>query len=79
MMTRRVRLGMLTPSSNTVLEPVCAAMLAGIPEVSAHFSRFRVTDISLDAAALEQFRTQPMVNAASLLADARVEIGRAHI
>lgn len=46
-------------------------MLAGLP-VSAHFSRFRVTDISLDAPALGQFRTQPMVDAASLLADAKV-------
>lgn len=66
-------LGMLTPSSNTVLEPVCAAMLAGLPGVSAHFSRFRVTEISLDEVALEQFRMQPMIEAASLLADARVD------
>lgn len=69
----RKRLGMLTPSSNTVLEPVCAAMLAGLPDVSLHFSRFRVTDISLDAAALGQFRMQPMIDAAALLADARVD------
>lgn len=66
-------LGMLTPSSNTVLEPVCAAMLAGLPGMSVHFSRFRVTDISLDAAALGQFRMQPMIDAASLLADAHVD------
>ena len=66
-------LGMLTPSSNTVLEPVCAAMLAGLPGVSVHFSRFRVTDISLDATALQQFRMQPMIDAASLLADAHVD------
>lgn len=64
---------MLTPSSNTVLEPVCAAMLAGLPEVSAHFSRFRVTDISLDEASLGQFRMQPMIEAAALLADAHVD------
>ena len=38
-------LGMLTPSSNTTLEPVTAAMIAGIPEASAHFGRFRVTEI----------------------------------
>ena len=30
MMTRPVRLGMLTPSSNTALEPITSAMLAGI-------------------------------------------------
>lgn len=66
-------LGMLTPSSNTVLEPVCAAMLAGLPQTSVHFSRFRVTDISLDEAALGQFRMQPMIDAAALLADAHVD------
>jgi len=32
---------MLTPSSNTALEPVTAAMLANLPEVTAHFSRFK--------------------------------------
>jgi len=68
----RVLLGMLTPSSNTVLEPVCAEMLRGLPEVSAHFARFRVTEISLGDAALGQFDRAPMLKAASLLADARV-------
>jgi maleate isomerase len=73
-MTRRILLGMLTPSSNTVLEPVTAAMLAGLPHVSAHFARFRVTQISLDAAGLGQFDETPMLEAASLLADARVDV-----
>jgi maleate isomerase len=63
---------MLTPSSNTVLEPVTSAMLAGLPEVSAHFGRFRVTEISLDDNALGQFRTEPMLAASELLADAKV-------
>src|SRR3712207_7599850 len=30
---KRTRLGMLTPSSNTVLEPVTGALLAGVPDV----------------------------------------------
>jgi maleate isomerase len=68
----RVLLGMLTPSSNTVLEPVCAEMLRGLPEVSAHFSRFRVTSIGLDDRSLGQFDAAPMLEAASLLADAQV-------
>ena len=46
---KRILLGMLTPSSNTVLEPVTQAMLAGLPEVSVHFSRFRVTEIALSS------------------------------
>ena len=43
---------MLTPSSNTTLEPVTANMLAGLPDVTAHFGRFRVTEISLAEQAL---------------------------
>ncbi len=71
---RRVRLGMLTPSSNTVLEPVTSAMLAGLPEVTAHFGRFRVTEISLSDQALGQFDTAAVLAAARLLADARVDV-----
>ena len=65
---------MLTPSSNTVLEPVTSAMIAGLPEVSAHFSRFRVTEISLSRDALGQFDDAPILEAARLLADARVDV-----
>ena len=73
-MTRRVRLGMLTPSSNTVLEPVTAAMLAGLPEVSAHFGRLPVTEIALSSTALAQFDDGPILAAAALLAHARVDV-----
>lgn len=70
----RVLLGMLTPSSNTVLEPTTQAMLAGLPEVSAHFARFRVTEIALSGAALAQFEPAPLLEAAALLADAEVDV-----
>lgn len=70
----RVLLGMLTPSSNTALEPLTSAMLAGLPEVSAHFGRFRVTEISLNPQALGQFDVEPILEAARLLADARVDV-----
>lgn len=69
---KRHLLGMLTPSSNTVLEPMVSAMVAGVPGVSAHFGRFRVTEISLGDHALAQFDIEPMLAAADLLADARV-------
>lgn len=68
------RIGMLTPSSNTVLEPVTAALLAGLPDVSAHFSRFRVTEIALDAPALAQFDDSEILRAAELLAHAKVDV-----
>lgn len=44
-MKKRIKLGMLTPSSNTALEPITSAMVSGLPNVSAHFSRFTVTEI----------------------------------
>src|SRR5947208_15111320 len=69
----RKRLGMITPSSNSVLEPVTSGMLAGVTDVTAHFSRFRVTEIALDVAALNQFDASVMLPAADLLADAKVE------
>ena len=68
------RLGMLTPSSNTMLEPVTYAMLAGVPGVSAHFSRFPVTEIALSPAALGQFDDSHILRAAELLAHAKVDV-----
>ncbi len=73
-MSARVILGMLTPSSNTVLEPVASAMVSGLAEVSVHFGRFRVTEISLKDPALRQFDEAPMLEAARLLTDARVHV-----
>lgn len=73
-MTDRILLGVLTPSSNTALEPLTAGMLADVPGVSAHFSRFRVTRISLDNADLGQFDDEPILEAARLLADAKVNV-----
>ncbi len=68
-----IRLGMLTPSSNTVLEPVIGRLVAGLPGLSVHFSRFAVTEIALTPAALGQFAPAGMVAAARLLADAKVD------
>ena len=68
-----IRLGMLTPSSNTVLEPMTAAMLAATPDVTAHFARVRVLAINMDGDATAQFDPAPMVAAAGLLADAKVQ------
>ncbi len=71
-MQSRTRIGMITPSLNTVLEPVTYAMLAGLPDVTAHFSRLSVSSIALDEEATAQFADEPMLAAARLLADARV-------
>ncbi len=73
-MAQRVLLGMLTPSSNTTLEPVTSAMLSGLPDVSAHFGRFRVTEIALSSSALAQFDNREILAAAELLSHARCQV-----
>lgn len=74
MQSKRIRLGMLTPSSNTALEPITAAMLSELPHVSAHFARFTVTEIALSETALGQFDASRILAAARQLADARVDV-----
>ncbi|SAK49834.1 maleate cis-trans isomerase family protein [Caballeronia ptereochthonis] len=73
-MNKRIRLGVLTPSSNTALEPMTTEMVAGLSNVSAHFSRFTVTEISLGDRALGQFQVGKILDAAKLLADAHVDV-----
>jgi maleate isomerase len=69
------RIGMLTPSSNSVLEPVTSRMLAILGNsVTAHFGRFRVTEISMGAHSRSQFDSAPILAAADLLADAKVDV-----
>jgi maleate isomerase len=68
------RLGVLVPSSNTVLEPVLAAMLADLDGVSLHAARFRVTEISREERANAQFDFPAILAAAELLAHARVDV-----
>jgi maleate isomerase len=65
---------MLTPSSNTALEPITYAMLAGVEGVSVHFSRFKVTEIALSESALRQFDDSEIMRAADLLAHAKVDV-----
>lgn len=73
-MTRRIRIGVLTPSSNTALEPLTSAMVRSLPGVSVHFSRFAVTEISLRDQSLNQFDDSNILEAARLLADAHVDV-----
>ncbi|HLW59249.1 MAG TPA: aspartate/glutamate racemase family protein [bacterium] len=66
---------MITPSSNTVVEPLTTRILASLTDaVTVHFTRVRVTHISLQDASLEQFTTDAMLAAARLLADASVDV-----
>ncbi|WP_153394484.1 maleate cis-trans isomerase family protein [Ornithinicoccus halotolerans] len=73
-MTRHLRIGMLTPSSNTCLEPVTQQTAADLPEVSVHFTRVPVVKLNLGEESVTQFQVEPMVRAAHLLADAEVDV-----
>jgi maleate isomerase len=77
-MTRSVRLGVLVPSSNTAVEPLTQAIISSITltgiTLTAHFSRFSVTEISQSKAALSQFDLKHILAAAQLLADAKVDV-----
>ena len=68
------RIGMLTPSSNSALEPATYGLLAALPTVSAHFARIPVTEIALSPSALGQFEAGPMLQAAELLSHAKVDV-----
>lgn len=73
-MTHTIRMGVLTPSSNTALEPLTSALAAAVPGCSAHFARFKVTEIALSEQALGQFDDSKILAAAELLADAKVDV-----
>ncbi|MEM9355095.1 MAG: aspartate/glutamate racemase family protein [Pseudomonadota bacterium] len=69
------RLGMLAPSSNTVLEPTTARMVAELDgKATVHVARFPVVEISMAARSQQQFALEPILNAARLLADAKPDI-----
>jgi maleate isomerase len=73
-MAKRILLGMLTPSSNTTLEPVTMQMIHGVAEASVHFGRFRVTEIALSDQSRGQFDDREILRAAELLSHAKVDV-----
>lgn len=69
-----LRIGMILPSSNTVVEPVATAMAAGLPDVSVHFSRFALTAVLVENPAAAYYESGALLGAARLLADARCHV-----
>jgi maleate isomerase len=68
-------IGMITPSSNTMVEPLTSAMTAHLlDDLSVHYARIPVTRIALDRGSLDQFEREAMLGAARLLADAKVDV-----
>jgi maleate isomerase len=75
MMVATQRIGMITPSSNTMVEPLTSAMTAHLlDDLSVHYARIPVTRIALDRGSLGQFEREAMLGAARLLADAKVDV-----
>jgi len=68
------RIGMITPSSNTMVEPITGAITAPLIDMlSVHYARIPVTRIALDRTSLDQFELDRMLAAARLLADTRMD------
>ncbi len=66
------RVGVLIPSSNTVLEPLSANMFS-TNKSTVHFSRLRVIDVTLNQESFDQFKMEKQIEAAKLLCDADVD------
>lgn len=68
------KVGFITPSSNTALEPITAALCATISgQFSSHYARVGVTSITLDGADVDQFNTSKMAAVAQQLNDAGLD------
>jgi len=72
---RRVRrLGMLVPSSNTVVEAETPKLLPSDGSVTCHVARLPVVTIAADDGSRGQFDTGRVLAATALLADAQVDL-----
>lgn len=72
---KKAIIAMLTPSSNTVVEPYTSALASPLfPEVTVHFGRFRVRRIALDSESNQQFTLDPIFQAVDLLMDAKPDV-----
>ncbi|HWF74160.1 MAG TPA: hypothetical protein VG186_12485 [Solirubrobacteraceae bacterium] len=70
----RRKLGHITPSSNTVLEPLTALMSRDYDDrLSHHFTRIKVEAITLERRHTDQFSPEALLAAAELLSDAAVD------
>ena len=64
---QKIRIGMLTPSSNSIVEPWCYKIIGTIENASVHFGRVEVLWIDDDTASLSQFYDENMIKGFDLL------------
>ena len=74
MTTPATRVGMILPSSNTVVEPIAIAMVSLLSGVSVHFSRFALTAVQVQNPAAAYYDSGALLGAAKLLSDARCHV-----
>lgn len=68
------KVGFITPSSNTALEPLTMKMTSQISErISIHFGRVAVKTLTLDSRDIAQFEPHKVVEAAALLNDGHLD------
>ncbi|MFN0299521.1 MAG: hypothetical protein ACKVQU_04105 [Burkholderiales bacterium] len=68
------RLGIILPSSNTVVEPTCIAVCDGLTDISLHFARFKLTAVTVENPTAAYYDSGVILEAAMLLADARCDV-----
>ena len=64
---QKIRIGMLTPSSNSVVEPWCYKIMGSMDNVSVHFGRVEVLWIDDKEASISQFYDENMIKGFDLL------------
>ena len=65
------RIAMLTPSSNSVVEPWCYKIIGSLDNTSIHFGRIEVLWIDDETASLSQFHDETMLKGFDLLSHVR--------
>ncbi len=74
-MSSAIRIGHITPSSNTVLEPLAYAMVQGLGgAIAHHFARISVMQVARTDASEQQFQMERFLAAANLLAEAPLDV-----
>jgi maleate isomerase len=69
-----LRVGLIVPSSNTVVEPELARVAGAVPDLELVATRVAVTHIDTNPASGRQFEPELMIAAARLLAHAGVDV-----
>ena len=69
-----LRVGLIVPSSNTVVEPELARVAGAVPDLELLATRVAVTHIDTNPASGRQFEPELMIAAARLLAHAGVDV-----